>query len=126
MNVLLVGIGGFVGSVLRYAMTTIAQQWAARVAFPVGTLTVNIIGCFLIGLLSQLSETYSPFSPQARAFVFVGLLGGFTTFSTFGNETFQLWRNVGVWPAVINVTGHVVLGLIAVAFGRYVVLKTLG
>lgn len=120
MNVIWVGIGGFIGAIARYSATLLTRRWFGQALLPIGTLAVNVLGCFLMGMLSQLSETYGPFSPEIRAFVFVGLLGGFTTFSAFGNETFSLWKNVGDWPALANIGGHIVLGLGAVAFGTYI------
>ena len=92
LTILLVGIGGFIGSVLRYLVGGWAQQLSKSVQFPYGTLTVNLLGCFVIGLLSQLAEARGLFTPETRALVFIGMLGGFTTFSSFSNETFNLAR----------------------------------
>jgi CrcB protein len=125
-NVLLVGVGGFVGSVLRYLVGGLVQQWSHREEFPVGTLAVNVIGCFLIGLLSQLSESHGPMTPQARALLVIGILGGFTTFSSFGNETVNLFRGEHALLAVMNVFMQVGLGLAAVWFGRFVSFKVWG
>jgi fluoride exporter len=117
-NVLWVGIGGFIGSVFRYLLGGLIQDWSKRDDFPVGTLAINLIGCLIIGVLSQLSEARGAFSPETRAFVFVGILGGFTTFSAFGNETLNLWRDRETFLALVNVTGHIVLGLGMVWLGR--------
>lgn len=117
-NVLWVGVGGFIGSVLRYVLSGRVQEWCRREDFPVGTLAVNLLGCLVVGLLSQLAEARGAFSPETRAFVFVGVLGGFTTFSAFGNETMNLLRDKETSLALANVTGHVVLGLGAVWLGR--------
>ena len=92
-NVLLVGVGGFIGSVLRYWISEYVQQVSKSGAFPYGTLAVNVIGCFLIGFLAQLAETRGLLSAETRAFVVVGVLGGFTTFSTFGHESMNLLRD---------------------------------
>ena len=89
-NILLVGAGGFIGSVLRYLVSGYVQQSTHRLDFPFGTLTVNVVGCFVIGLLAQFGQTYGTFSNESRSFLVIGLLGGFTTFSSFGNDTFQL------------------------------------
>lgn len=118
VNVLWVGAGGFIGSILRYALSGLVQEWTRRDDFPVGTLAVNLLGCLIIGLLSQLAEARGAFSPETRAFVFIGILGGFTTFSTFGNETMNLLRDKESFLAVINITGHFVLGLGMVWLGR--------
>jgi CrcB protein len=114
----LAGIGGFIGSTLRYAVTGYAQQLSRSIDFPYGTLAVNLIGCFLIGFLSQLAETRGVFTAESRTFVFIGILGGFTTFSAFGNETMNLWRDGQNTLAMANVAANVLLGLGAVWVSR--------
>ena len=86
--------------------------------FPYGTLAVNLIGCFVIGFLSYLAESRGVFTVESRAFVFVGILGGFTTFSSFGNETMNLFREGQSWNALANVGANVIFGLILVWLGR--------
>jgi CrcB protein len=116
-NVLLVGIGGFLGSIARYLVSGYIQDRTGEI-FPFGTLAVNVIGCFAIGGLSELAEARAFLSPEARALVVVGVLGGFTTFSTFGNETVNLLRD-GEWMfAVMNLLTHAVLAIGAVWVGR--------
>jgi CrcB protein len=117
-KILLVGAGGFIGSVLRYWLSGLVQQSANHPWFPLGTLVVNLTGCLVIGFLSQLAETRGIFTPEARAFVFVGILGGFTTFSTFGNESMNLLRNGEALPALWNIGAHIFFGLAAVWLGR--------
>jgi CrcB protein len=117
-KLLLVAAGGFIGSVLRYVMSGLVQDWSRRDDFPVGTLSVNVAGCLVIGLLAELAEARGAFSPEARAFLFVGVLGGFTTYSSFGNETVNLWRDGEGLLALLNVGAHLVLGLGAVWLGR--------
>jgi fluoride exporter len=112
-----VGVGGCVGSVLRYYLSGLVHQWTGREDFPIGTLAVNLAGCLVIGALSQLAEARGVFSPEARAFVFIGILGGFTTFSSFANETVMLWRDGESLLAFANVAAQVVLGLGAVVLG---------
>ena len=114
----LAGIGGFVGSSLRYAVTGCVQTWSRSIGFPYGTLAVNLIGCFLIGFLSQLAESRGVFTAESRTFVFIGILGGFTTFSAFGNETMNLWRDGENLLAMANVAAHLLLGLGAVWASR--------
>jgi CrcB protein len=114
----LAGIGGFIGSSLRYAATGYTQQLSGSARFPYGTLAVNLTGCFIIGLLSQLAESRGVFTAESRAFVFIGILGGFTTFSAFGNETVNLWREGQNTLAFANVAGHLILGLGLVWVGR--------
>lgn len=117
-RILLIGIGGFLGSILRYWVSGYFQRVTGSAQFPYGTLAVNLIGCFVIGFLSQLAETYGVFTAESRAFIFVGLLGAFTTFSTFGNESMNLLRDGGNFFASINVGAHIAFGLGAVWLGR--------
>ena len=119
-NIILVGIGGFIGSVLRYLASGYVQQSTKSIDFPYGTLAVNVIGCFIIGFLAQLVEERGVFTSEARSFVFVGVLGGFTTFSSFGNETLNLARDSQMMNAFANVGANVILGLFAVWLGRTV------
>jgi CrcB protein len=117
-KILLIGLGGGLGAILRYYLGGYVQQWANTFTFPVGTLVINLIGCLVIGLLSQLAETRSLFTPETRLFVFIGLLGGFTTFSTFGNESINLLRDGENTPAIWYVSLHIFGGLGAVWLGR--------
>jgi CrcB protein len=116
-TVVWVGIGGFLGSVARYLLSGWVQERTGA-AFPFGTLAVNVAGCFIIGGLSELAETYTFLTPQARAFVVVGILGGFTTFSAFGNETLNLARDGERGLAFANIAAHLVVALGAVWVGR--------
>jgi CrcB protein len=117
-KVLLAGIGGFIGSALRYVITGAVQHWSGSIRFPFGTLAVNLLGCLAIGFLSYLAESRGVFTAEARTLIFIGLLGGFTTFSAFGNETMNLWREGANALAGLNVAAHVVLCLGAVWFSR--------
>jgi CrcB protein len=117
VNLLLVGIGGFVGSIARYALSGYVQD-LTKGSFPAGTLAVNVLGCFLIGAISQLAEARALLPSEARALVVVGLLGGFTTFSAFGNETFNLLRDRDWTLAGANVAAHIVLAIGSVWVGR--------
>jgi CrcB protein len=119
-NILLIGIGGFIGSILRYLAGGYVQQTSKSIDFPYGTLFVNVLGCFVIGFLAQLAEDRGVFTNQSRLFVFTGFLGGFTTFSSFGNETLNLIRDSQVMNAFANIGANVVLGLLAVWLGRTV------
>ncbi len=114
----LIGAGGFCGAVLRYQVSGWVQDRSGSVTFPFGTLAVNMIGCLLIGLLTYLVETRSFFSVETRGFVLVGLLGAFTTFSTFGNETLTLLRDNRVLLALFNVGFQVIAGVALVWLGR--------
>ena len=110
-------MGGFVGSVARYWLSGFVQDRTAG-TFPAGTLAVNIAGCFLIGVLSELADARAFLSPEARACLVVGILGGFTTFSAFGNETVNLLRDRDWVLAGSNVAAHLVLAIGAVWVGR--------
>jgi len=118
MTVLWVALGGALGSVARYALSGIAVRWLGA-AFPYGTLFVNVMGSFAIGLLAALvaADGRPQLGADARAFLLVGVLGGFTTFSSFSLETLNLARSGALAPALLNVAGSVVLCLAAVSLG---------
>lgn len=116
-KVLLVGFGGFLGSIARYWLSGYVLDRTAG-TFPWGTLAVNAIGCFVIGGLSELADAHALLSPDLRAFAVIGVLGGFTTFSAFGNETINLVRDRDWLVAGMNVMAHVVLAIGAVWAGR--------
>lgn len=113
-----VGTGGFIGSVLRYWISGYIQDLSKSIGFPYGTLAVNLSGCLIIGFLAQLADARSVFTPETRALVFTGILGGFTTFSTFSNETLNLFRAGQNLPALANLGLHLGAGLAAVWLGR--------
>jgi CrcB protein len=118
MRVFLIGLGGFVGAVFRYWVSGAAQGAASPGVFPIGTLVVNVTGCFLIGVLAELVEARGFLGPDARALLFVGVLGGFTTFSAFANETVGALRVGAVGVAIGNVLLTVTACLLAVWAGR--------
>lgn len=115
----LIAAGGAVGAVLRYTVAGFVQQWTGSV-FPWGTLAVNVLGSFVIGLLWALSEV-APLGPRWTPFVFVGVLGAFTTFSTYALESLNLLRDGEVRLALFNVVLHNGLTLAAVALGFFAV-----
>lgn len=117
---LLVALGGAIGSMARFKVGTIAAQHAAASGFPWGTLAVNLAGCCAIGLLAGYAERASWISTDARLFLMTGVLGGFTTFSAFGLETVSLLRRGDVVLAGGYVTLSVVGGLLAVGVGAAV------
>jgi CrcB protein len=107
----LVGLGGFLGSALRYGVGGWVGRMKAGWTFPIETLLINVVGCLVLGGLAGLAESRGVFSGATRAFLFIGVLGGFTTFSTYGYETFQLLRD-GQWhTAVLSSALQVVLGI---------------
>jgi CrcB protein len=116
-QILFVGMGGFLGSIARYLMVGLVQGTSAG-SFPVGTLVVNVTGCVAIGGVSELLEARPFLTGEARAFLVIGLLGGFTTFSAFGNETMNLLRHAGMAVAGANILGNVLLAIGGVWLGR--------
>jgi len=117
LNAALVGAGGFIGAIFRYGLSGFVQRSASLAAFPFGTLAVNMIGCLLIGLTVGVIDSRQMVNPELRSFILVGLLGGFTTYSTFGLETFALLRDADYLRAAGNVLVHIVLGLALVWIG---------
>ena len=125
----LVASGGAVGSVLRYAVSGVAQRWLVTgaasgpgsvVSFPAGTLVVNVTGSLLIGLVAGLAESRSPLSTEARLLLVTGVLGGYTTFSAFSLETLLLLRAGQTTTALTSVALQVLLG-VAAAFAGFTV-----
>jgi CrcB protein len=117
VHMLIAGVGGMIGTILRYWLAGFTQRLIPG-TFPVGTLAVNAIGCLAIGAIWSLVESRQWFgSPEIRIFISIGILGGFTTFSAFGYETFALLRDGSYVAALLNVTANVVIGMIAVTVG---------
>src|SRR5215212_880325 len=124
LRMLLVGLAGLLGTLCRYWLSgALARRYGE--AFPAGTLAVNLLGCFAAGLLFHLMQERGAFSETARAAVFVGLLGGFTTFSSYGLQTFTLLREGQVGLAALNVVASNLLGVLMV-FAGYALAKLLG
>jgi len=116
-----IAVGGALGSMARHGVNVLVHgRWPAM-RFPLATLVVNVVGCLVIGLLAGLIMS-GRISPRLywREFVFVGILGGFTTFSTFGLDTMTLVRGGALDAAAWNVIGQVGIGLIAVQLGLLV------
>lgn len=115
---LLVGFGGFIGSIARFALGALVTQLSAASRFPFGTLAVNTVGCFAIGLIAGIAEHTSAFSPHTRLLLITGVLGGFTTYSAFAYESFFLAREHARLLAATNVVAHIVAGLAMVWLGH--------
>ena len=115
-----IAMGGALGSMARHGVNVVVHHRWPLMKFPLATAIVNVAGCLIIGLLAGLiiSERISP-RLYWREFVFVGVLGGFTTFSTFGLDTLTLVRSQAIGPAIGNVIGQVVFGLLAVQAGIF-------
>jgi fluoride exporter len=115
-TILIVGLGGFIGSVLRY----LGQLAAGKIfppSFPMGTFLVNLLGCFIIGIVFAMSEKGNLLTADMRLFLAVGFCGGFTTFSTFASDNLMLLKDNSIGLLLFNVLGSVVLGILAVYLG---------
>ena len=111
---LYVGTGGFLGAIFRFALSGAVHRLVPMSTFPWGTLAVNTLGCLLIGFLAGLAESRQVIGPELRLFLLIGLLGGFTTFSTFSFETMALIRSATHLQAMMNIALQVTLCLVAV------------
>jgi CrcB protein len=116
MTVLYVALGGAIGSAGRYLLGAYIARFVTPVS-PLSTFTVNVSGCFLFGVLAALAERRFVMQPAGRAFLLIGLLGGFTTFSSYTYETFELLREGMVLRALAHAIGQVVSCLIALWVG---------
>ncbi|MDJ0781619.1 MAG: fluoride efflux transporter CrcB [Desulfosarcinaceae bacterium] len=117
LKFVIIAVGGAIGALARYGLGGLVQQLTQTASFPAGTLVVNLTGCLLIGIGGGLMEARQFFNPEMRAFLFIGFLGSFTTFSTFGLESFNLARD-GQWLlAALNIGLSVMVGLAAVLAG---------
>ena len=117
--ILLIGVGGFVGAVLRHLIGGWIQN--SFISFPLGTLGVNFLGSFCLSLVMYLSEYRGFFTEETRVFLTIGLLGAFTTMSTFGYESFKLFEQEEMLLFGINIIGTITLVFIGVYLGKFVV-----
>lgn len=124
MTWLLVGLGGALGSMARYGVNQAAAQWLPA-GFPFGTFLVNAVGCAVFGVLAGIGERSGVMTPALRAFCLTGVLGGLTTFSSYGYETFALARGDAWGLALLNAAGQVVVGVGAVAAGWWLAARAL-
>jgi CrcB protein len=113
---LILFVGGGIGAILRFALAVSVDQ-RSQVPFPWGTLAVNVAGCFAIGLLVAVADGHRFLGPGLRLFLIAGVLGGFTTFSTFGLETVQLVEDGLMTLALLNAFGSLLASLLAVLVG---------
>lgn len=116
-KLLWIGLGGFVGASLRYLTGSMVHRIFGQASFPFGTFVVNFCGSLIIGFVITLAGSGGVLSSTAQAFLITGMLGAFTTFSTFSYETLQLFQNGETSPAVMNMMAHLVFGLSAVWLG---------
>lgn len=118
---LLIGIGGFIGAILRYLVSGWIQNGISY--FPLGTLSVNVIGSFFLSVILYLTENKGVFSEETRIFLTIGILGAFTTMSTFSYESFRLLEGKETLYLSINIIATVLLTLFAVLLGKIFVLS---
>jgi len=116
-GILIVALGGAIGSVARYKLSGYILHHTIDWRFPAGTFAVNVAGCLVAGILAGLAEKHDFLSAEARLLLFTGILGGFTTFSAFGLETMFLLKRGEVMVAGANVVLSVVAGLAALWLG---------
>ncbi len=112
MNILLIAIGGAVGSVCRYLLSSAVLRLLGTL-FPAGTFVVNVVGCMVFGAVAGAADGRIPLTPEMRAFLMAGVLGGFTTFSSYMNESVVLVRHGQFVWAGLNLAGQVVVGFVA-------------
>jgi len=113
---ILIGIAGLIGTLLRYWLSEFVARQSGE-TFPWGTLVVNIIGCLIAGIVFHLTEERFLLNPTFRTVILIGLLGGFTTFSSYGLQTFTLLRDGAFGLATLNLIVSNVLGLFMVWVG---------
>lgn len=117
-RIVLIGLGGLIGAVLRYLIGAQAQDLSRSISFPYGTLAVNVIGCLGIGILAYFTEYRGALHADTRAMLMTGLLGAFTTFSSFSLETINLFSAGQFLAAGGNLAANNILGLLAAWAGR--------
>ncbi len=117
----LVGTGGFLGAIMRYYLSGWIQS--GFLTFPLGTLGVNFIGSLLLSIVMYLSEFKGLFNEETRIFITIGVLGSFTTMSTFSYESFKLFEQQELFLFGINIIGSILLTLLAIYFGKIIALS---
>lgn len=118
--ILLVGAGGFVGSVARFLSGQLIVRYYPS-SFPFGTLFVNVTGCFMIGLIYAFSEKGNVLSPEIRLLLATGFCGGFTTFSSFAYENIALMKDGELFYAFLYIAASIVVGFVAAYLGVFIV-----
>lgn len=118
---LFIGMGGFIGAISRYMISSQVQQLNKGIFFPWGTVSVNLLGCLMIGILIQLNESFYTFSPEIKNFIFIGILGALTTYSTFSNDTMNLILDQRYMTSMVYILIHIIIGLLALFSGRLLV-----
>ena len=120
INIICVGCGGFLGAISRYIISIYtSKQFLFKI--PLGTLIVNVLGGFLIGLIMELTIKNNSISPQLKLFLTTGIMGGLTTFSTFSYETIVLIKEGNILLAILNILLNLILSLLGVVLGNIVI-----
>jgi len=119
-NLLILGLGGFFGAISRYMLSEYVQNLFKQTAFPYGTLAVNILGCFVLGVLTHAAGAKGLLDAQTRLFLMVGFVGAFTTFSTFSLESANLFQSGQNAAGLLNILSSNLLGLVFVFIGQSV------
>lgn len=117
-NLMILGLGGFFGAISRYLLSDYVQNILKHTGFPYGTLAVNILGCFFLGLLNHLAISRGLLDDQTRLFLMVGFVGAFTTFSTFSVESTKLFQSGQNLAGMVNILGSNLLGITFVIIGQ--------
>jgi fluoride exporter len=116
INLAAIALGGAIGAVSRYLLAGYVHRFTPT-SFPYGTFAVNVLGCLLFGVVIGVADQRFAIGATARAFLLIGVLGGFTTFSSFTFETFQLLRDAQFLWASLNVVGQIAAGMLALWIG---------
>ena len=119
LKVIIVGFGGFFGSIFRYLIYLLSNNLIGY-SFPFGTILVNVLGCFLIGLIYQIFSDTISLSDNLKLFMTIGFLGGFTTFSAFSLDVFLLYQSNSKLVAIIYIFITLVLSLLAMLGGMWI------
>ena len=117
-NLFILGLGGFLGAISRYLLSGYVQNLFKQDGFPYGTLVVNILGCFVLGMLTHAAAAKGMFDAQTRLFLMVGFVGAFTTFSTFAFKSVELFMTGRAGQAFVAIMLNLNLGLV-LAWGGY-------